>query len=99
VFTEQQPQYSAASRLFKQRGVIAAPSIPTVPATKPPLRWAKSDPLSLSSPVFRAKQTKLTATSLSIGSIACMQADSQAYQARVSFYRGMFWLQFALLAA
>jgi hypothetical protein len=28
-----------------------------------------------------------------------MQADSQAYQARVSFYRGMFWLQFALLAA
>jgi hypothetical protein len=31
--------------------------------------------------------------------IARMQADSQAYQARVSLYRGMFWLQFALLAA
>ena len=28
-----------------------------------------------------------------------MQADSQAYQARISLYRGMFWLQFALLAA
>jgi hypothetical protein len=28
-----------------------------------------------------------------------MQADSQAYQARVSLYHGMFWLQFALLAA
>jgi hypothetical protein len=31
--------------------------------------------------------------------VARMQADSQAYQARVSLYRGMFWLQFALLAA
>ena len=30
--------------------------------------------------------------------VARMQADSQAYQARVSLYRGMFWLQFALLA-
>jgi hypothetical protein len=28
-----------------------------------------------------------------------MQADSQAYQARISLYRGMFWLHFALLAA
>jgi hypothetical protein len=31
--------------------------------------------------------------------VARMQADSQAYQARVSLYRGMFWLQFAVLAA
>jgi len=31
--------------------------------------------------------------------VARLQADSQAYQARVSLYRGMFWLQFALLAA
>jgi hypothetical protein len=31
--------------------------------------------------------------------VARMQADSQAYQARVSLYRGMFWLLFALLAA
>jgi hypothetical protein len=31
--------------------------------------------------------------------VARMQADSQAYQARISLYRGMFWLQFALLAA
>jgi hypothetical protein len=31
--------------------------------------------------------------------IARMQADSQAYQARIALYRGMFWLQFALLTA
>jgi hypothetical protein len=31
--------------------------------------------------------------------VARMQADSQAYQARVSLYRGMWWLEFALLAA
>jgi hypothetical protein len=31
--------------------------------------------------------------------IARMQADSQAYQARVGLYRGMFWLQVVLMLA
>jgi hypothetical protein len=31
--------------------------------------------------------------------VARMQAEGQVYRARVSLYRGMFWLQFALLAA
>jgi hypothetical protein len=31
--------------------------------------------------------------------IARMQADSQAYQARVGLYRGMFWLQVVSLLA
>jgi hypothetical protein len=31
--------------------------------------------------------------------IARMQADSQAYQARIGLYRGMFWLQVVLLLA
>ena len=31
--------------------------------------------------------------------VARLQADSQAYQARVSLHRSKFWLQFALLAA
>jgi hypothetical protein len=31
--------------------------------------------------------------------VARMQADSQAYQARVGLYRGMFWLQIVLLFA
>jgi len=30
--------------------------------------------------------------------VARMQADSRPHLARVSLYRGMFWLQFALLA-
>ena len=33
------------------------------------------------------------------GVVARMQADSQAYQARVGLYRGMFWLQVVLLFA
>jgi hypothetical protein len=31
--------------------------------------------------------------------VARMQADSQAYQARIGLYRGMFWLQIVLMLA